>query len=100
MGCSLLLLKTPNSNLRPQDEHLNKIFVRSKLQYKIDQETYHMYYIVGSEDIFVRPHSNNTVEPSNKWKQWIESPTTGWSKNLDERTKNTMEQEARKLLSK
>lgn len=58
-----------------------------------------MYYIVGSEDIFVRPHSNNMVTSSNKWKQWIESPTTGWSKNLDEQTKNTMEQEARELLS-
>ncbi|KAI7878718.1 uncharacterized protein EV154DRAFT_524921 [Mucor mucedo] len=86
-------------NLRPQDEHLNKIFVRSKLQYKIDQETYHMYYIVGSEDIFVRPHSNNTVRSSRPWHQWIESPTTGWSKHLDEPTKLAMEQEARNLLS-
>lgn len=85
--------------MRPQDEHLNKIFVRSKLQYKIDQETYHMYYIVGSEDIFVRPHSNNTVRSSAPWHQWIESSTTGWSKHLDEQTKLVMEQEARNLLS-
>lgn len=47
-------------NLRPQDEHLNKIFVRSKLQYKIDQNSYHMYYIVGSEDIFIRPHDKKS----------------------------------------
>lgn len=89
------------SNLRPHDEHLNKIFVRSKLQYKIDQATYHMYYIVGSEDIFVRPHSNNSVglNKSSKWNAWIESPTTGWSRNLDEQTKQSMEEEARKLLS-
>jgi paired amphipathic helix protein Sin3a len=88
------------SNLRPQDEHLNKIFVRSKLQYKIDQASYHMYYIVGSEDIFVRPHSNNTSPSnSNKWSQWVESSTTGWSKGLDETTKKAMEEETRSLLT-
>lgn len=59
-----------------------------------------MYYIVGSEDIFVRPHSNNASPSSNdKWSQWVESPTTGWSKDLDEATKNAMEEEARKLLT-
>lgn len=89
-------------NLRPQDEHLNKIFVRSKLQYKIDQDTYHMYYIVGSEDIFVRPHDNNNeseLPTTNKWSNWIESSATGWSNGLDETTKNSMEDEARNLLS-
>ncbi|KAL7324582.1 hypothetical protein PS15p_209760 [Mucor circinelloides] len=92
-------------NLRPQDEHLNKIFVRSKLQYKIDQDTYHMYYIVGSEDIFVRPDNSNkqgeSESPStiNKWDAWVESSTTGWSKGLDEATKQSMEDEARNLLS-
>lgn len=88
--------------MRPQDGHLNSIFVNSKLQYKIDQATYHMYYIVGSEDIFVRPDSNkstSTHKNSSKWNQWIESPTTGWSKHLDEETKKSMEEEARKLLS-
>lgn len=59
-----------------------------------------MYYIVGSEDTFVRPHSNNTVQKTtNRWKDWIQSPTTGWSKGLDESRKQTMELEARKLLS-
>jgi paired amphipathic helix protein Sin3a len=68
-----------------------------------------MYYIVSSEDIFVRPHSNNkttttessgsSASSSNKWSQWVESPTTGWSKNIDEETKKSMEEEARKLLS-
>ncbi|CAO3638075.1 unnamed protein product [Mucor fragilis] len=94
-------------NLRPQDEHLNKIFVRSKLQYKIDQDTYHMYYIVGSEDIFVRPDNANDKQqgdresPSatSKWDDWVESSTTGWSKGLDETTKQSMEDEARNLLS-
>jgi paired amphipathic helix protein Sin3a len=58
-----------------------------------------MYYIVGSEDIFVRPHSNN-ASPSNndKWNQWVESPTTGWSKDLDEATRKAVEQEVRNSL--
>ncbi|OAC99893.1 hypothetical protein MUCCIDRAFT_41718, partial [Mucor lusitanicus CBS 277.49] len=94
-------------NLRPQDEHLNKIFVRSKLQYKIDQDTYHMYYIVGSEDIFVRPHNPSDKQQDDKespstirrWDDWVESSTTGWSKGLDEATKQSMEEEARNLLS-
>ncbi|KAI8071743.1 hypothetical protein BC940DRAFT_293603 [Gongronella butleri] len=30
-------------------------YVQSQLQYKIDQETYHMYYITDSEDAFSRP---------------------------------------------
>ncbi|GAN07470.1 sin3 protein [Mucor ambiguus] len=93
-------------NLRPQDEHLNKIFVRSKLQYKIDQDTYHMYYIVGSEDIFVRPQNANDKQQgdkksqsTSKWDEWVESSTTGWSKGLDEAKKQLMEDEARNLLS-
>ncbi|KAI8976142.1 hypothetical protein BDB01DRAFT_853430 [Pilobolus umbonatus] len=61
-------------NLRPQDEHLNRIYVRSKLQYKIDTETYHMYYIVGSEDVFIRPSSSktylNTEPTSSRWQEW------------------------------
>ncbi|KAI8329170.1 hypothetical protein EDC96DRAFT_529731 [Choanephora cucurbitarum] len=86
-------------NLRPQDEHLNKIFVQSKLQYKIDQDTYHMYYIVGSEDVFVRPTLHHPKPSGSQWQEWVESSTTGWSKNLDEDTKQAMEEEARKLLS-
>lgn len=67
-----------------------------------------MYYIVGSEDIFDRPHSNNKIteqqeqenkSKSKKWNDWVESPTRGWSKNIDQETKKSMEEEARKLLS-
>lgn len=66
-----------------------------------------MYYIVGSEDIFVRPDNANDKQqgdkgsPSapSKWDDWVESSTTGWSKGLDETTKQSMEDEARNLLS-
>ncbi|KAF7722709.1 Transcriptional regulatory protein sin3 [Apophysomyces ossiformis] len=90
-------------SLRPQDDHLNEIYVRSRLQYKIDQDTYHMYYIVGSEDIFIRPRTSraSTVnfEPSAKWTDWLESSSTGWATGLDETSKTSMEKEARKLLT-
>ncbi|KAG0953193.1 hypothetical protein G6F57_001621 [Rhizopus arrhizus] len=84
-------------NLRPQDEHLNRIFVRSKLQYKIDQSSYHMYYIVGSEDVFIRPHLKPAERKESKWQEWLSSPTTGWSKGLDEETRALMEREAQVL---
>ncbi|RCI02265.1 Transcriptional regulatory protein sin3, partial [Rhizopus stolonifer] len=70
-------------NLRPQDEHLNKIFVRSRLQYKIDQDTYHMYYIVGSEDVFVRPSSNNTNPSNPKWQEWTKRQSKPWKKKQE-----------------
>ncbi|CAO3596650.1 unnamed protein product [Absidia cylindrospora] len=47
-------------NLRLQNGNLDEIFVRSQLQYKIDQDTYHMYYIDGSEDVFIRPGTSST----------------------------------------
>ncbi|PHZ11183.1 uncharacterized protein RHIMIDRAFT_238626 [Rhizopus microsporus ATCC 52813] len=84
-------------NLRPQDEHLNRIFVRSKLQYKIDQSSYHMYYIVGSEDVFIRPQPKKERERASNWEKWLSSPTTGWSKGLDEETRTLMEREAKVL---
>ncbi|KAI8342641.1 hypothetical protein BC941DRAFT_389690 [Chlamydoabsidia padenii] len=42
-------------NLQLQNGNLQEIYVRSQLQYKIDQDTYHMCYIDGSEDVFIRP---------------------------------------------
>ncbi|RCI05964.1 Transcriptional regulatory protein sin3 [Rhizopus stolonifer] len=84
-------------NLRPQDEHLNRIFVRSKLQYKIDQSSYHMYYIVGSEDVFVRPYKKPIERKETRWQEWLSSPTTGWSRHLDPESRTRMEREANEL---
>jgi paired amphipathic helix protein Sin3a len=77
-------------NLKPQDEHLNKILVHSKLQYKIDQESYHMYYIVGSEDVFIRPivHTSSPSQTNS-----LEKLIEGWSTE----EKEQLEAEARKL---
>ncbi|KAG2230595.1 hypothetical protein INT48_004456 [Thamnidium elegans] len=42
-------------------------FVRPQLRYKIQQESYHMYYIVGSEDVFYRPCSSSIYQAGDGW---------------------------------
>jgi paired amphipathic helix protein Sin3a len=56
-----------------------------------------MYYIVGSEDVFIRPHLKPAERKESKWQEWLSSPTTGWSKGLDEETRALMEREAQVL---
>ena len=49
-------------------------YVRPELRYKIQQESYHMYYIVGSEDVFSRsiPSSTHLSQGNNhRWNQLI-----------------------------
>ncbi|ORX58826.1 hypothetical protein DM01DRAFT_1301529 [Hesseltinella vesiculosa] len=41
----------------------NNFYLHSRLQHKIDQDTYHMYYIEGSEDVFSRTKPS-TSQPS------------------------------------
>lgn len=56
------------------DTHTDS-FIRSKLRYKIQQESYHMYYIVGSEDVFYKPGLKAEVKPHtnhlNRWHELI-----------------------------
>jgi hypothetical protein len=92
-------------NLRPNlhDKHLNKLFVRSGMQYKICRDTYHMFYIIGSEDIFMRPPSSQTTEVTEiqkqpKWNSWLESSTTGWCRGLSEHETAEKEEQANRLL--
>lgn len=92
-------------NLRPNlhDKHLNKLFVRSGMQYKICRDTYHMFYIIGSEDIFMRPPSFKAAEVTEvqrqpKWNSWLESSTTGWCRGLSEHEKAEKEEQANRLL--
>lgn len=103
-ACVLTMLGLLCRNWKPHDRHLNEIFVRSRLQYKISQENYHMYYIIGSEDVFVRPSitpsQDSSTERTKKWHNWLESRTTGWSRNIEnDDTCKTMETEARKRLA-
>ncbi|KAI9498981.1 hypothetical protein BDB00DRAFT_867052 [Zychaea mexicana] len=115
-------------NWKPHDRHLSKIFVRSRLQYKISQENYHMYYIIGSEDAFIRPPISSSAtssaddkndddaaaagddqvaakskieqERTKKWHHWLESRSTGWSRDIEsDEAYNSMEAAALKRLT-
>ncbi|KAI9300775.1 hypothetical protein BJ944DRAFT_18484 [Cunninghamella echinulata] len=82
------------------DEEARKnIIVRSGMQYKICRDTYHMFYIIGTEDVYMRlPPTEATYSSSpsdSKWETWLESDK-GWSKGITD--KNQTENEARKLL--
>lgn len=60
-------------NVKPQEKRLSA-FVRPELRYKIQQESYHMYYIVGSEDVFSRitvPSSSHHKRDTSKWDQLV-----------------------------
>ncbi|CAM0137869.1 unnamed protein product [Umbelopsis sp. WA50703] len=91
-------------NLRPNlhDKHLSKLFVRSGMQYKICRDTYHMFYIIGSEDIFMRPVSSSSQTESSqpeitrqpKWTNWLESSEKGWCRSLSDQEKVQKEEEA------
>lgn len=62
------------------------------MQYKICRDTYHMFYIIGTEDAFVRRQSQKTESPSTtrtKWRGWL---------NNQIQDKSTAEKEALALL--
>lgn len=88
-----------NRNLRPnvKIEQLSKAFVQSGMQYKICRNTYHMFYIIGSEDVFVRPHKTfqrpTSIKRSEKMQSWLESPM-GWARGLSDEDKATKLAEA------
>jgi paired amphipathic helix protein Sin3a len=89
-------------NLRPNKkmDHLNKAFVQSGMQYKICRNTYHMFYIIGSEDVFVRPHNttreSSTLKQSKKVREWLES-SMGWARDLSDEVKASKQAEAEAL---
>jgi paired amphipathic helix protein Sin3a len=64
-----------NKNLKQQEKRSSSaLFVRPELRYKIQQESYHMYYIVGSEDVFYRSSSqakNSSKRDTSKWDQLL-----------------------------
>ncbi|KAI8081365.1 uncharacterized protein BX664DRAFT_268933 [Halteromyces radiatus] len=82
------------------DDVRQDIFVRSGMQYKICRDTYHMFYIIGTEDIFIRlptkprpTQQQQQQESSAKWTSWLES---NWSKGISD--KEQAEKDARQLL--
>ncbi|KAK4519608.1 uncharacterized protein ATC70_009845 [Mucor velutinosus] len=83
-------------NLKHKGHQAKDIAVRSGMQYKICRDTYHMFYIIGTEDAFVRHLSKPSIEAAtiasnNKWNQWLNQH---WSQGLTEQEKSMAEQQA------
>ncbi|KAI8645248.1 hypothetical protein BD408DRAFT_412043 [Parasitella parasitica] len=82
-GINKLLLKPSflSRNLRSSslhDKQLDRIHVKSQLRYKIQPKTYHMYYIIGSEDILhksgvVVHDTDAAIRDKQHWDQWLSS---------------------------
>jgi paired amphipathic helix protein Sin3a len=80
--------------LKYKGHQAKDIAVRSGMQYKICRDTYHMFYIIGTEDAFVRHCSKPEVETSNtKWNYWLNNH---WSEGIQD--KSSAEKEALALL--
>ncbi|KAG1465816.1 hypothetical protein G6F46_000726 [Rhizopus delemar] len=92
---SLLTQRFLKRNLKDYEQQPKGITVHSGLQYKICRDTYHMFYIIGTEDVFVRRCSSkhqNSVKMNNTWKEWLDKK---WDGTVD---KLEAEQETRRLL--
>lgn len=86
----------PSRNLKYKGHQAKEIAVRSGMQYKICRDTYHMFYIIGTEDAFVRhiPKPSieaTTITSNNKWNHWLNQH---WSQGLTDQEKSIAEQKA------
>lgn len=107
-------LATSHGREEEEDAQQKNLFVQSGMQYKICRDTYHMFYIIGTEDILMRlpstqpsipvssssqsqssQSSSLSSSPNTKWKSWLESDQ-GWSKGITD--KDQAEKDARQLL--
>lgn len=92
----LVIWHCVDRNLKHKGHQAKDIAVRSGMQYKICRDTYHMFYIIGTEDAFVRHLPKPSIETAtaasnNKWNQWLNQH---WSQGLTEQEKSMAEQQA------
>lgn len=69
------------------------------MQYKISKASYHLFYIIDSEDSLIRKRRrrrSNEGSSSSEWRRWLESDK-GWSVGIEDKEK--AEQEALKRLA-
>ncbi|KAI7852149.1 hypothetical protein BDC45DRAFT_444435 [Circinella umbellata] len=80
-------------------------YVYPGMQYKISKESYHMFYIIDTEDTFIRKRrtvcqqqesTSSSTKKDSKWHSWLESDK-GWSRNVE--SKEMAEKEAKALFS-
>ncbi|KAI9491761.1 hypothetical protein BDB00DRAFT_831346 [Zychaea mexicana] len=83
-------------------------YVYPGMQYKISKESYHMFYIIDTEDTFIRKRravareeeeksaaatATTTTTEESKWRSWLESEK-GWSRGVDDKGKAEKDAEA------
>ncbi|KAI9263846.1 hypothetical protein EDC94DRAFT_517900, partial [Helicostylum pulchrum] len=68
---SLLTPRFLKRNIKCKGNQGKDIQVRSGMQYKICRDTYHMFYIIGTEDAFVRHCMKPKITLPN-WNQWVD----------------------------
>lgn len=80
-------------NLKHKGTQSKDVVVQSGMQYKICRDTYHMFYIIGTEDAFVRRQKKNSNSSSNntKWTHWVNEQ---WCQGLTFEEKQRAENEA------
>lgn len=79
----------------------NDAYVYPGMQYKISKESYHMFYIIDTEDAFIRkrkqrrPDASTNEKRQKQWSLWLESDS-GWHRNIE--NKQQAQDEAKALL--
>jgi paired amphipathic helix protein Sin3a len=71
-------------NLKDKAQKIDNLTVKSGMQYKICRNTYHMFYIIGTEDTFIRHANIPSPSPS----------TFGFNGWVDAKLSNRSESEA------
>lgn len=61
------------------------------MQYKICRDTYHMFYIIGTEDAFVRKHGHPLNTRKTNRHRWLDER---WCQGLTMEEKQNAESEA------
>lgn len=95
---TILIHRNINGKRERED---NDAYVYPGMQYKISKESYHMFYIIDTEDAFIRKRKQrrtdaSTIEQRQKrWASWLESDN-GWHRNIE--NKNQAQNEAKALL--
>lgn len=73
---------TLTNNIEKED-----IVHRSDMQYKICRNTYHMFYVIGTEDVYISSGRKKCpVEKSSAFKSWLDKKVNA-DVGLDEKTR-------------
>ncbi|OZJ02279.1 hypothetical protein BZG36_05062 [Bifiguratus adelaidae] len=79
------------------DNKTDDLLIESGMEYKICKNTYHLFYITGSEDLIQRKRQKRVPELSKnsaRWSAWLNSDK-GWARGLTAEERNARKDESR-----